>query len=119
MRWDAAHTESGTYAAVRGHGRHAVEIQVKCERDQTRTIRGVARDLSLTGLCIEAFDSPSYGETIVVCMQLPGAEEEGRFRAIVRWVRRGEFGVEFSGLTAEERTELARVVRQLLCAKAS
>lgn len=119
MRWDPSKRESGTYSAVRSHGRHQVEIGVRCERGSARSIRGVVRDLSLSGLCVESFDAPEYGETVVVCMRLPGAEVDGRFRAIVRWARRGEFGVEFSGLTTMERMELARVVRHLLCARAS
>lgn len=119
MRWDASKRESGTYSMVRGHGRHRVDIGVRCERDSGRTIRGVVRDLSLTGLCVESFDSPEFGETVVMCMRLPGAQGDGRFRAVVRWAKRGEFGVEFSGLTTTERMELARVVRQLLCARAS
>lgn len=116
MRWDATQRASGTYSVVRSHGRHTVEIAVTCEREAGRVIRGLARDLSLTGLCVQAFDSPEFGETLVVCMRLPGAEVDGRFRATVRWARRGEFGVEFNELTALERMELARVVRQLLCA---
>lgn len=116
MRWDATQRASGTYSVVRGHGRLPVEIGVTCEHKPGRPIRGLVRDLSLTGLCIESFDLPEFGESLVVRMRLPGAIANSGFHATVRWARRGQFGVELNGLTALERTELARVVRQLLCA---
>jgi hypothetical protein len=114
MRWSGSSVSSGTFAAVRGHGRLGLELPVACRCADGRILRGVARDISMSGMFIECRDIAKFGSEMSVRAQLPGQSQEVDLHCIVRWARRGAFGVRFESLNHDASTALARLVRELL-----
>ena len=76
----------------REHPRTPINTQVTCEFDAGEQVVGLARDISLGGMYVEANSVPAFGSKLAVVCQLPGNASESRLPAVVRWVKPGGFG---------------------------
>jgi hypothetical protein len=83
--------------------RVAIELRVDVTaRDSGEKVSGVARDISLGGMFIEAALQPPFGSAVLVGFSLPGEPEPMLLPGTVRWTRAGAMGVQFGLLGARE-----------------
>lgn len=98
----------------REHPRTQIDTHVTCEFEAGERVDGLAKDMSLGGMFVEANLVPAFGAKLSVVCQLPGITKESRLPAVVRWVKPSGFGVQFGLLGAREThalTDLMRVRR--------
>jgi type IV pilus assembly protein PilZ len=95
----------------REYPRSPVNLHVSCDFDTGESCDGVARDMSLGGMFIEAAAAPAFGSKLSLQCQLPGMKEESRLPAVVRWVTTAGFGVQFGLLGARETHAITSLLR--------
>jgi type IV pilus assembly protein PilZ len=93
----------------RVHPRISIDMPVVCEGEPT--ITGMAKDLSMGGLFIEAETVPAFGSKLNIVCRLPGAAADSKLPAVVRWSKPGGFGVQFGPLGARETHVIAGLLR--------
>jgi len=74
-------------------------------------LQGVAVDLSMGGVYIEARETPPFGAEVTIVGDFPGAPGT-RLPAVVRWMKPGGFGVQFGLLGARETHLLSGLMHQ-------
>jgi hypothetical protein len=60
---------------------------------------------------VESELAPAFGAELVIVAMLPGAKQEVRLPAVVRWVKPGGFGVQFGLLGAVETHLISELMR--------
>ncbi|HVU05398.1 MAG TPA: PilZ domain-containing protein [Polyangiaceae bacterium] len=95
----------------RRHQRVAVQISVACTGPKGEVVEGVAVDLSVGGLYIQAPSAPPFGAEVSVSGAFPGGAGL-KFPAVVRWTKPDGFGVQFGLLGARETHALAAIVQK-------
>ena len=71
---------------------------------------GVAVNLGLGGLFVEASPGLPYGEHLELVVQLPGLPAPSRLPGVVRWSSGSGFGVQFQQLGARETHAIGAMV---------
>ena len=67
-----------------------------------RSIRGTTRNVSLGGFLLDLPESVAYGTTGKVRVRFPALKDEAELPVTVRWVGKGDIGVQFGSLRALE-----------------
>lgn len=76
---------------------------------------GMLEDLSLSGSYIAGYTVVSIGMALALHILLPGDQEPLRIdRAIVKWVKGSEFGVDFGTPPPKVAERIARVISRLV-----
>ena len=94
----------------RVHPRISVSLDIVCN-GKDASFPGVAKDLSLGGMFIEATTVPDFGTNLNIVCRLPGATRDSNLPAIVRWAKPGGFGVQFGPLGARETHVIAGLLK--------
>lgn len=94
--------------------RVAVAVAVLCEPTHGEPFAGVTTDVGLAGCHIESSHTPTFGTALVVAMRLPGSPDLSRLPAIVRWVGKGSFGVQFGLVGARDTRIIAELMARAL-----
>jgi len=95
----------------RRHPRVAISVPISCELAEGKTLSATAADLSMGGVFIEAPSSPPFGTELIIVGDFPGAPGL-RLPAVVRWVSRGGFGVQFGLLGVHETRAISALVHR-------
>jgi Tfp pilus assembly protein PilZ len=95
----------------RSHARVPLEIPIVCELKGAAAISATSKDISIGGMYVESAETLSFGDELVVVAMLPGAKQEVRLPAVVRWVKPGGFGVQFGLLGAVETHLISELMR--------
>ncbi len=95
----------------RSHARVPLEIQIVCEPKGSARFEATSKDISIGGMYIEAAETLKFGDELVIVALLPGAKQETRLPAVVRWVKPGGFGVQFGLLGAVETHLISELMR--------
>jgi hypothetical protein len=95
----------------RSYPRVAIDLALSCEVEGKPTIAGMARDISLGGMFIDAAEVPAFGTAITIVASLPGIPGPSRLPAVVRWNSPGGFGVQFGLLGARETHAITRMMK--------
>jgi hypothetical protein len=61
---------------------------------------------------LEASQSPAFGTELTIVGRVPGAKNDLRLPAVVRWVKPGGFGVQFGLLGALETHVLSELMKE-------
>ncbi len=96
----------------RVHPRVSVETQVSCEPRAGAPVSGMAKDISIGGMFIEATEIIPFGTEITIVGRFPGAKAELRLPAIVRWAKPSGFGVQFGSLGARETHAISELLKR-------
>jgi hypothetical protein len=96
----------------RVHPRVTVDSPVSCEPRDGAPIAGMAKDISIGGMFIEATESLPFGTEITIALRPPGAKVELRLPGIVRWVKPSGFGVQFGSLGARETHAISQLLKR-------
>lgn len=95
----------------RQHPRAMVNLDLSCESKDRAPVAGVAKDISVGGMFIEAEERLPIGSNITVVTKLPGMPEASRLPAVVRWSKPDGFGVQFGLLGARETHAITRLLK--------
>jgi hypothetical protein len=95
----------------RVHPRVNLDAPVSCQPHDGAPIAGVAKDISIGGMFIEATESLPFGTEITIVLRLPGAKVELRLPGIVRWVKPVGFGVQFGSMGARETHAISELLK--------
>ncbi len=96
----------------RTHPRVTIETAVSCERQDGAPLSGMAKDISIGGMFIEAQEILAFGVEITIVGRLPGTKAELRLPAIVRWAKPDGFGVQFGSLGARETHAISELFKR-------
>jgi hypothetical protein len=96
----------------RVHPRVNVDTPVSCERREGAPLLGMAKDISIGGMFIEATLSLPFGTEITIVGRFAGTKAELRLPAIVRWVKPHGFGVQFGSLGARETHAISELLKR-------
>jgi Tfp pilus assembly protein PilZ len=95
----------------RSHARVPLEIPIVCEPKGAAAFSATSKDISIGGMYVDSAETPSFGAELVIVALLPGAKQEVRLPAVVRWVKPGGFGVQFGLLGAVETHLISELMR--------
>jgi type IV pilus assembly protein PilZ len=73
--------------------------------------RGIGKDISVGGMYIETTTPAPFGAEVVVVTALSGQRGELSLPGVVRWLKPGGMGVQFSLLGARETHVITELVR--------
>ena len=96
----------------REHPRSQIKSQVRCQFEGAEAFDGLAKDISLGGMYIEATVVPPFGAKLSIVCRLPGTKEEATLPAVVRWVKPDGFGVQFGLLGARATHAITDLMRR-------
>ena len=96
----------------RVHPRVNVDTEVSCERHDSASFIGMAKDISIGGMFIEATESLPFGTEITILLRLPGAKVQLHLPGIVRWVKPVGFGVQFGSLGARDTHAISELLKR-------
>jgi type IV pilus assembly protein PilZ len=88
-----------------------VNLPVKWEGANGQPLPGLAVDLSVGGLYVEASEIPPFGAEVTIVVDLGGGEGT-RLPGVVRWMKPGGFGVQFGLLGAKQTHLLAGLLHR-------
>lgn len=104
----------GTRFHVRSFRRFPVQCSVYYSSDGFQGT-GIAWNLSLNGWRIDGTHPVEPGTVVTLCVFLPGQHPTVFIdRAIVRWSRGQEFGIEVNSIKADEHARLEQFVTALV-----
>ena len=95
----------------RVHPRAPIDVAVSCESADRPPIAGLAKDISVGGMFIQADQTPPFGTNVTVVLRIPGMGSESRLPAVVRWNKPHGFGVQFGLLGARETHAIGKLMR--------
>ena len=96
----------------RVHPRVNVDTQVSCEPREGAPVPGMAKDISIGGMFIEATGTLPFGPEVTIVGRFPGMKAELRLPAIVRWAKPTGFGVQFGSLGARETHAISELLKR-------
>lgn len=103
-------TPEGYVHEKREYPRIQIDSHVTCALEAGESFEGLAKDISLGGMYIEASVVPSFGTKISVACRLPGTQQEATLPAVVRWVKPDGFGIQFGLLGARETHAITQLL---------
>jgi hypothetical protein len=104
----------GTRFHVRSFRRFPVQCSVYYSSDEFQGT-GIAWNLSLNGWRVDGTHPVEKGMVVTLCVFLPGQHPTVFIdRAVVRWSRGQEFGIEVNSIKADERARLEQFVTALV-----
>jgi Tfp pilus assembly protein PilZ len=95
----------------RSHPRVSVAIRVTCEPKNGSPFVGVAKDISIGGMFVEAAEQPPFGTEVTIVARLPGMKNEARLPGVIRWSKPGGLGVQFGLLGARETHAISELMK--------
>ena len=95
----------------RTHPRVTVDLAVSCEPKNGAAFPGVARDISIGGMFVEAAEQVPFGTDITIVLRLPGLKADSRLPGVVRWSKPGGLGVQFGLLGARETHAISEMMK--------
>lgn len=95
----------------RSHVRVPLEIPIVCEPKEGPAFSAMSKDISIGGMYVEASETLKFGDELTILAKLPGAKQEVKLPAVVRWVKPGGFGVQFGLLGAVETHLISELMR--------
>ena len=96
----------------RVHPRVNVDTQVSCQPREGAPLSGMAKDISIGGMFIEATESFPFGTEITIVGRFPGMKAELRLPGVVRWTKPTGFGVQFGSLGARETHAITELLKR-------
>jgi PilZ domain-containing protein len=93
------------------HPRTIINVAASCQPRDAPPVHGVARDIGLGGIFIEAADSLPFGTELFIVLRLPGAKADLRLPGVVRWVKSDGFGVQFGLLGARDTHAISALLK--------
>ena len=96
----------------RSHPRVPIDATFSCEPKGGSPFQAKGKDVSVGGMYLEASQSPAFGTELTIVGRLPGAKNDLRLPAVVRWVKPGGFGVQFGLLGAFETHVLSELMKE-------
>lgn len=85
---------------------------VSCEQAGAAPFQATGKDVSVGGMFLEASQAPPFGTELTIVGRLPGAKNDLRLPAVVRWVKPRGFGVQFGLLGALETHVLSELMKE-------
>ncbi len=96
----------------RQHARISYDEPVELAmNDQTHSARAI--NISQGGIFVETEMSPSFGDKLVLRIELPGVKKVSDIRCIVRWRKDDGLGLQFENLRAIEVWALNKLMHSL------
>ena len=95
----------------RSHIRVPLSVVAHCEPRGGQPFTAMTKDISVGGMFLESDASLGFNTEIVIVLRLPGAEQDSRLPAVVRWMKTGGFGVQFGLLGAVETHLITELMR--------
>jgi hypothetical protein len=95
--------------------RHRVEFRVTLSHflgDDYAKLEGHSRDLSMAGIGILLAAELNSSEVVHLSFQIPGLSVPREIRAVVRYRRGYQYGLEFVSLTEEQQSQLEKVLKK-------
>ena len=96
----------------RVHPRVIVDTVVSCEVKDAAAFAGMAKDISIGGMFIEATVVPPFGTEVTIVGRFPGTKADMRLPGIVRWAKPGGFGVQFGSMGARETYAISELLKR-------
>jgi type IV pilus assembly protein PilZ len=96
----------------RGHPRVDIDVDVVCRRPDGTEFVARAVNISMGGMFLESEHSVSFGGDLRLEFTPPGARKALSLPAVVRWIERVGFGVQFGLIGARETHALSELVRR-------
>lgn len=95
--------------------RHRVEFRVTLSHflgDDYANLEGHSRNLSMSGIGILMAAELNSSEVVDLSFQIPGLSVPWEIRAVVRYRRGYQYGLEFVSLTEEQQSQLEKVLKK-------
>ena len=96
----------------RVHPRVNVDTEVSCEPRDGAPVSGMAKDISIGGMFIEATATLPFGTEVTIVGRFPRMKAELRLPGIVRWAKPTGFGVQFGSLGARETHAISELLKR-------
>ncbi len=96
---------------LRKHARVPCNLHVSCELSGGPVVTGVARDISVAGVFVEAEAQPAFGTAVRISLELPGIDGLSVVSGLVRWAKPDGFGVQFGTLGVRETHGITELMR--------
>ena len=96
----------------RVHPRVNVDTPVSCQPREGAPLLGMAKDISIGGMFIEATGTLPFGTEVTIVGRFPGMKAELRLPGIVRWAKPTGFGVQFGSLGARETHAISELLKR-------
>jgi len=96
----------------RVHPRVVVDTPVSCEVRDGATFTGLAKDISIGGMFVQASEVVPFGTEVTIVGRFVGTKAELRLPAIVRWAKPDGFGVQFGSLGARETHAISELLKR-------
>ncbi|MEP7050964.1 MAG: PilZ domain-containing protein [Pseudomonadota bacterium] len=96
----------------RVHPRVTVDTHVSCQPSEGAPLSGMAKDISIGGMFIEAAETLPFGTEIIIVGRFPGMKADLRLPGIVRWTKPTGFGVQFGALGARETHAITELLKR-------
>ncbi|MEO8906256.1 MAG: PilZ domain-containing protein [Polyangiaceae bacterium] len=94
------------------HPRVNVDTQVSCQPREGEPVSGMAKDISIGGMFIEATETLPFGTEVSIVGRFPGMKADLRLPGIVRWAKPTGFGVQFGSLGARETYAISELLKR-------
>jgi type IV pilus assembly protein PilZ len=89
-----------------------VDAPVSCEVRDGAQIPGLAKDISIGGMFIQATEVIPFGTEVTIVARFAGSKADLRLPAIVRWAKPDGFGVQFGSLGARETHAISQLLKR-------
>ena len=96
----------------RVHPRVNVDTPVSCQPREGAPLLGMAKDISIGGMFIEATGTLPFGTEVTIVGRFPGMKAELRLPGIVRWAKPSGFGVQFGSLGARDTHAISELLKR-------
>ena len=96
----------------RVHPRVVVDTPVSCEVRDGATFTGLAKDISIGGMFVQASEVVPFGTEVTIVGRFVGTKAELRLPGIVRWAKPDGFGVQFGSLGARETYAISELLKR-------
>ncbi|MGC4091831.1 MAG: PilZ domain-containing protein [Polyangiaceae bacterium] len=94
----------------RGHPRTTIETAVTCHRKDGSSFEGRSKDISIGGMYLETSQAVAFGDELTIELTLPRTKGALRLPAVVRWIDKQGFGVQFGLLGARDTHAISQLM---------
>ena len=98
-------------AEQRKHHRVPIRFEVTCVANDASSFAGTGRDISIGGMYLESTEPVAFGTELTIEVSLPRTKAALRLPAVVRWIDKAGFGVQFGLLGARETHAISQLIR--------
>ena len=95
----------------RGHPRTVIDTAVTCHRPDGTNFEGRSKDISIGGMYLESTEPVAFGDQLTIELSLPRTKGALRLPAVVRWMHKTGFGVQFGLLGARDTHAISQLIR--------